>query len=84
MELEPISAESASAVERTRDLTRRMAAQIAALGIGEADIATGISFALHDLVTGSLGDPVAAFEWQRTSIDLLERWHMGDRYEKSQ
>ena len=82
MELEPIPAEAVIAIERTRDLTRRLGAQIAECGIAEADIATGISLGLHDLVTGSLGDPAAAFEWQRTAVDLMERWHMEGRYAK--
>lgn len=82
MDLEPIPAKAADVIERTRALTRRMAEQIASRGIAEADIAIGISLALHDLVAGSLGDSVAAFEWQRTAIDLQERSHMEGRYAK--
>lgn len=71
---------SDQAIELTRSLTRRMAREIAGKGVAEVDILTGISFALHDLVAGSLGDPVAAFEWQRTAIDVLEQAHMEGRY----
>jgi len=71
---------SDQAIELTRSLTRRMAREIAGKGVAEVDILTGISFGLHDLAAGSLGDPVAAFEWERTAIDVLEQAHMEGHY----
>jgi len=73
---------SDKAIELTRELARKLAREVAARGVAEVDILTGIAFALHDLATDSLGCPVAAFEWQRTAVDVVERAHMDGRYAK--
>ncbi|MBV1918568.1 MAG: hypothetical protein KUG65_10990 [Sphingomonadaceae bacterium] len=83
MDVEPMPEKDFSAVHKARDLTRRLAAEIASHGIHEGNILTGMALALNDLAVGAFGSPEAAAEWLRTAIDLAERWDQEGRYGKS-
>lgn len=76
MELEPIPAEAADAIERTRRLTVKLGGEVTARGVEPVDSVLGVAYGLHDLALQLHGNPVAAIEWLRTTIDLFERGHL--------
>lgn len=76
MELEPIPAEVAEAIQKTRRLTVKLAQEVQLHNIEPVDVAIGVAYGLHDLAVMLTGHPVGAVEWLRNAADLFERGHI--------
>lgn len=72
-----ISDSEAAVIETTRQLTRKLIAQVTARGVKPADATIALAYALHDAATELTGDPVSAVEWMRTAADVMDRQVMG-------
>lgn len=76
MHTDEIPQEAAEAIERVRQLVRRMAVQVEGHGIERVDVTLGVAYGLHDLASQLVGHPIGAVEWLRTCVDMFERGHM--------
>ena len=71
---------SLHAVAIVRDLQRRFANQCFEKGVSPEDIALGMLHGTFDVTEGAKGEGVAAIEWLRTGLDIIERQHLtGER-----
>ena len=66
-------ATSLKAIEIVRDLQRKLANQCFEKGISPEDIALGMIFGSFDVAEAARGPGIAALEWLRTGLDLMER-----------
>ena len=66
-------ASSMQVIEFCRRFNRRMAEKQAEIGARIEDIAIGAIYSAVDLAQAHTGDPVAAIEWARTALDVMER-----------
>ncbi|MEC9067645.1 MAG: hypothetical protein VX569_10240 [Pseudomonadota bacterium] len=64
---------SMKAVAIVRDLQRKLANQCFEKGISPEDIALGCLHGAFDVAEGAKGPGMAALEWMRTGLDLIER-----------
>lgn len=76
MEFDDTSPAAIEAIERTRKLTRDLAAKVTEHGVEPIDAAIGIAFGLHDFGLQLMGHPAAMVEWLRSACDLFERGHL--------
>lgn len=70
-------ATSLKAIDVVRGLHRSLANQCYDRGITPGDIALGSLYAAFDIAEGAKGPGIAALEWLRTGLDLMERQVMG-------
>lgn len=74
-------ATSLKAIGIVRGLHRNLASQCFEMGISPEDIALGSLYAAFDIAEGAKGPGIAALEWLRTGMDLMERQVMaGEDY----
>jgi hypothetical protein len=64
---------SLKAIGIVRDLNRKLADQCFERGISPEDIALASLYAAFDIAEGAKGPGMAALEWLRTGLDLMER-----------
>ena len=64
------------AVATVRDLQRRFANQCFEKGITPEDIAIGMLQSTFDVAEGAKGEGIAAIEWLRTGLDVIERQYL--------
>lgn len=72
---------SLHAVSIVRDLQRGFANQCFEKGITPEDIAIGMLQGTFDIAEGVRGEGIAAIEWLRTGLDVIERQVM-QRYKR--
>lgn len=73
---------SMKAIEIVRDLQRKLANQCLEKGISPEDIALGLLFGSFDVAEAAKGQGIAALEWLRTGLDLMERQVMAGEARK--
>ncbi|MXP48432.1 hypothetical protein GRI43_13645 [Altererythrobacter luteolus] len=64
---------SERAIEMVRNLQRRLANECHAKGISPEDIALASLYSAFDIAEGAKGPGLAAVEWLRTGLDVIER-----------
>lgn len=64
---------SVSAIDLCRNINRKAANQYAARGISPEDIALAAIYSAFDIAEVAKGPGMAAVEWLRTGLDLIER-----------
>jgi hypothetical protein len=64
---------SLSAIDLCRDINRKAANEYAAKGISPEDIALASLYSAFDIAEATKGPGMAALEWLRTGLDLIER-----------
>lgn len=64
---------SLSAIDLCRDINRKAANQYAAKGVSPEDIALAAIYSAFDIAEQTQGPGMAAVEWLRTGLDLIER-----------
>jgi len=64
---------SLKAIGIVRDLHRKLANQCFERGVTREDIALASLYAAFDIAEGAKGPGIAALEWLRTGLDLMER-----------
>lgn len=64
---------SVQAIEICRGLQRRAASECEQKGISLEDVSVASLYATFDTATRFRRDPIAAVEWLRTGLDLIER-----------
>ncbi|BDI60757.1 hypothetical protein [Qipengyuania nanhaisediminis] len=69
---------SDQAIAMMRDYQRRLANQCFSKGITPNDIAQGSLFAAFDIAEGAVGPGLAAVEWMRTGLDVIESQLMSE------
>ncbi|NTZ44049.1 hypothetical protein G7A66_13365 [Altererythrobacter sp. SALINAS58] len=65
--------QSMAAIELCRKINRSAAAKFHERGICPEDVAIGCLYSTLDVAMELKGGPVAAIEWLRTGLDVLER-----------
>lgn len=63
---------SMSAIDLCRNINRKAANQYADRGISPVEIALAALFSAFDIAEAAKGPGVAAVEWLRTGLDLIE------------
>ena len=71
-------ATSLKAIGMVRGLHRNLANKCFERGITPEDIALGSLYAAFDIAEGAKGPGIAALEWLRTGLDLMERQVMAE------
>lgn len=71
---------SLKAISIVRDLQRKLANQCYEKGISSEDIALGLLYGTFDVCEGAKGPRIAALEWLRTGLDLMERQIMAGEF----
>ena len=69
---------SLKAIDIVRGLQRNLANQCFEKGITPEDIALGMLHGTFDVAEGAKGQGVAAVEWLRSGLDLIERQVMAE------
>lgn len=64
---------SMSAIDLCRNINRKAANEYAARGISPEDIALASLYSAFDIAEAAKGPGMAAVEWLRTGLDLIER-----------
>ena len=64
---------SVSAIDLCRNINRKAANQYSARGISPEDIALAAIYSAFDIAEVAKGSGMAAVEWLRTALDLIER-----------
>lgn len=64
---------SERALEIVRGLNRKLANECFHRGISPEDIALATLYATFDIAEGAKGPGIAAVEWLRTGLDVIER-----------
>lgn len=64
---------SVQAIGIVRGLQRQLANECHARGISPEDIALGCLHATFDIAESAKGEGIAAVEWMRTGLDVIER-----------
>jgi len=64
---------SMSAIDLCRNINRKAANQYAAKGVSPEDIALAALYSAFDIAEAAKGPGIAAVEWLRTGLDLIER-----------
>lgn len=63
---------SMSAIDLCRDINRKAANQYAERGISREDIALAAIYSAFDIAEAAKGPGMAAVEWLRTGLDVIE------------
>lgn len=64
---------SMAAIELVRGLSRKLAGECFHRGISPEDVALANLYAAVDVAEGIAGRGLAAVEWMRTGLDVIER-----------
>ena len=64
---------SLSAIDLCRNINWKAANEYAAKGISAEDIGLAALFSAYDIAEAAKGPGMAAIEWLRTGLDLIER-----------
>lgn len=64
---------SVSAIDLCRNVNRKAANEYAARGISPEDIALAALYSAFDISEAAKGPGMAAVEWLRTGLDVIER-----------
>ena len=64
---------SVSAIDLCRNVNRKAANEYAARGISPEDIALAALYSAFDITEAAKGPGMAAVEWLRTGLDVIER-----------
>lgn len=59
-------------IDFCRHMNRRMAEEQERIGARRDDIAIGAIYSAVDIQQSNLGNPIAAIEWARTALDVME------------
>ncbi len=59
-------------IEQTRRVNRRAAAKCADMGVSDEELAFAAIYSAVDLCQHQAGNPIAAIEWVRRTLDMME------------